>query len=45
MAAETSERAVRWVSVYWRILLYAAIIVGCVLLAPDRQTPFIYTEF
>ena len=26
-------------------LLYAAIIVACVLLAPDEQIRFIYTEF
>ena len=29
----------------WRALLYAALILGSVLLAPDQPIEFIYTEF
>jgi hypothetical protein len=29
----------------WRVFLYAALIVGSVLLAPEEQVKFIYTEF
>ena len=29
----------------WRVLLYVALIVANVLLAPDEQVRFIYTEF
>jgi hypothetical protein len=30
---------------YWRVLFYAALIVGSVLLAPQEVVKFIYTEF
>ena len=29
----------------WKILFYAALIVASVLLAPESQVRFIYTEF
>jgi hypothetical protein len=29
----------------WRVLLYVALILGCVLLAPREDVKFIYTEF
>ncbi len=35
----------RFVARYWRVLFYAALIVGCVLCAPQEQLEFIYTEF
>lgn len=30
---------------YWRVLFYAILIVGSVLLAPQEIVKFIYTEF
>ena len=29
----------------WRVLVYALLILGCVLLAPREDVKFIYTEF
>jgi hypothetical protein len=30
---------------HWRVLLYVALIIASVLLAPHEQLKFIYTEF
>ena len=34
-----------FVARHWRVLLYVALIVASVLLAPQQQTKFIYTGF
>ncbi len=29
----------------WRVLFYVLLIIACVLLAPEEEMKFIYTEF
>jgi hypothetical protein len=34
-----------FVSRNWRVLFYVGLIIACVLLAPEEEMKFIYTEF
>lgn len=36
---------ISFITRYWRVLFYVALIVGSVLLAPQEEIKFIYTEF
>ena len=46
MAATIQPMSLRTlITRYWRVLFYAILIVGSVLLAPQEVVKFIYTEF
>ena len=45
MRSSVQTHLVAFVQRNWRVLFYVVLIIACVLLAPEAEMKFIYTEF